>query len=132
MSSAPQVLLVSSNDGILVPLQEGLEKIGLEADVVRSCGHARKALERPNAPELLFIDAILPDGTCVEVIKLAARSPRPVQAIVITENIDYDLYLDAMDAGAADFLTPPFEAADIAWVLCSVRQNSASLAHQAA
>ena len=126
------VLLVSGNDAVLRPLREALEKIGFEAGVARSCGHAKTMLEGPDSPALLFVDAVLPDGRCEEVIGWAARSATPAQAIVIVENVDYDLYLDAMEAGAADFVTPPFSAADIAWVLSSVREKSASLSHLAA
>jgi DNA-binding NtrC family response regulator len=120
MSTPLSILLVSGNDGILRPLREALERIGFEADVARSSKHARTALERSTPPTVLFVDSDLPDGKCGEVIGLAAHCANPARAIVIIEKVDYDLYLDAMDAGASDFVMPPFSGADIAFLLCSV------------
>jgi PleD family two-component response regulator len=60
------------------------------------------------------------------VLESAARSGAPVRVIVIAEKFNYELYLDALDAGAADFITPPFLALDVAWLICSVQENSPS------
>ena len=126
MESAGPVLLVSSDEQILDSLEESLKAIGIEPEIARSCGQAREALNGPLPPQIVFSDAFLPDGSCKDVLEFAARSGAPVQDIVIAEKVDYEFYLDALDAGAADFITPPFLALDVAWLIGSVRENRPS------
>lgn len=127
MGSATPVLVVSSDEQILDALEESLKAIGIEPEIARSCLQAREALNRPLPPEVVFSDGFLSDGSCKNVLEFAARSGAPVRVIVIAERMDYELYLDALDAGAADFITPPFLALEVAWLICSVSENSPSL-----
>ena len=126
MQGAATVLLVSSDAQILDAFEESLRTIGIEPEIARSCLQAREALSRPLPPQVVFSDGFLSDGSCKNVLELAARSEAPVRVIVIAEKMDYELYLDTLDAGAADFITPPFLALDLAWLICSVRENSPS------
>jgi DNA-binding NtrC family response regulator len=124
MQNAAPVLVVSSDQQLLDSLGESLKTIGIEPEIARSCGQALHALNRPLPPQLIFSDGYLPDGSCKQVLEHAARSGAPVRVIVIAERMDYELYLDALDAGAADFITPPFEALDVAWLICTVQGSS--------
>ncbi len=132
MESRGTALLVSRDDDILKALERTLDQIGIDSAIARNCRHARTILEQPDPPELVFSDAILPDGTCAEVIDLAAQAAIPAAVIVISTVVDYKLYMDSMDAGAADFVMPPFSVADIAWVVSSVREKRGDLNHQGA
>ena len=123
MQGATPVLVVSSDEQIVGSLEASLKAIGIEPEIARSCGQARQALNRPLPPAIVFSDGFLTDGNCKHVLELAARSEALVRVIVIAERMDYELYLDALDAGAADFITPPFLAKDVAWLICSVRVN---------
>lgn len=124
MQSARPVLVVSSDEQILDSLQESLNMIGIQHGVARTCWQAREALNSPQPPLVVFTDAFISDGSCKTVLNIAARSEAPAKVIVIAQKMDYELFLDALDAGAADFVTPPFLAEDIVWLICSVRVNS--------
>ena len=126
MHNALPVLVVSSDEQILDSLGESLKTIGIEPQIARSCSQAREAFNRPLPPQVVFSDGTLPDGSCKNVLEIAAWSGTPVRVIVIAEKMDYELYLDALDAGAADFITPPFLALDVAWLICCVQENSPS------
>ena len=126
MEGAAPVLVVSSDEKILDALKESLKTIGMQPEIARSCRQAHQVLNRPLPPQVVFSDGFLPDGSCKNVLELAARSGAPVRVIVIAEKMDYELYLDALDAGAADFITPPFLALDVAWLICRVQGNSPS------
>ena len=126
MQKAGLVLVVSSDEQILDSLGESLKTIGIELEIARTCSQAREALNRPLPPQVVFSDGFLPDGSCKHVLELAVLSGAPVRVIVIAEKMNYELYLDALDAGAADFITPPFLALDVAWLICNVRENSPS------
>lgn len=124
MHKAAPVLIVSSDELILDSLARSLRNIGIEPEAARSCSQAREALNRPLPPQVVFSDGCLPDGSCKHVLESAAQSGAPVRVIVIAEQLNYELYLDALDAGAADFITPPFADLDVAWLLCSVQEDS--------
>jgi FixJ family two-component response regulator len=44
-----------------------------------------------------------------------AFSNSPV--VVVSRLVDLDLYLDVLESGASDFIVPPFQASDVAYVV---------------
>lgn len=82
-------------------------------------------LEQAKAPGVIFSDSILPDGTWAGVMRMAVSIEVPV--IVISRVRDYQTFLDAMEAGAADCIAPPFFAADVQWVVRNALDGAATL-----
>jgi DNA-binding NtrC family response regulator len=82
-----------------------------------SCQEASLELARANPVHLVFTDTTLPDGTWREVLGLAAKAPVPVDVIVVARLVDVQLYLEVIESGAFDFITPPFAACDVAHVI---------------
>jgi FixJ family two-component response regulator len=66
---------------------------------------------------------VLPDGLWANVLALAAQAPQPVNVIVVARLVDTRLYVEAIEAGAFDFLAPPFVAADLAYVVRCAAEN---------
>ncbi len=132
MGEQLRALVVSSHEDLFNRLQQALDRIGILSELAPTCGHARAILEQPNPPALVFTDSILPDGTCSGVIGMAAQATVPARVIVISEVVDYETFMDVMEAGAADFIAPPFSSADLAWIICSVMENEAKLGNRAA
>jgi len=52
----------------------------------------------------------------LKVVLDAARA-RSIPVIVVTEHPDVEEWLNAMDAGAADYAAPPFDRKQMAWIL---------------
>ena len=50
-------------------------------------------------------------------LPFARRMPSPVPVVVVSRYVDVDLYLDALEKGAWDYIVPPFRAADLAYVV---------------
>ncbi|WP_203581225.1 response regulator [Microbacterium hibisci] len=73
-------------------------------DPVHSLGAARQAV-RAHAPDLLLVDAFLPDGDGVEFVAAAG-----VDAFVLSAATDAATVRRALRAGALAYLTKPFEA----------------------
>ena len=124
MATAAPILVVSSDKRTVDSLESSLKTIGIEPEIVCNCIQARKALIRRLPPQIIFTDWFLADGDCKDVLELAARSEALVRVIVIAERMDYELYLDALDAGAADFIAPPFCDLEVACLICSVQERS--------
>ena len=70
--------------------------------VAKTCGEAAHYLQKPNPPHLVFTDTAMPDGTWQDVLKLAAKAPKPVNVIVVARDANFKLYLEARERGAFD------------------------------
>ena len=72
--------------------------------VAKTCGEAAHYLQKPNPPHLVFTDTAMPDGTWQDVLKLAAKAPKPVNVIVVARDANFKLYLEARERGAFDLI----------------------------
>jgi two-component system, NtrC family, response regulator PilR len=86
-----------------------LRRLGLDTFSVRSCAEAALLLEQTN-PHLVFTDTKLPDGTWIDVVNLAEEAAAPICAILAGPSKDPELLRTALQIGAFDFISPPFDA----------------------
>lgn len=79
---------------------------------VRSVGDGLSALTlaRELKPDLVITDQQMPSLTGVELIRKLRSDPPTIPAILITSEGSEALAVEAMRAGALDYLTKPFEA----------------------
>jgi len=78
-------------------------------------------LREADPPHLVFTEALLPDGTWRDVVKVALQALKPVEVIVVSRLIDVRLYVETMADGAFDFIVPPITRDELAHVLaCAV------------
>ena len=102
-------------------LKQALEGRSIKVDWLRNCGEALPLLRQTDPPHLVFTEALLPDGTWTDVVKLALGALKPVMVIVVSRLVDIRLYLDTMAGGAFDFIVPPMTSDELAHVLaCAV------------
>jgi two-component system response regulator PilR (NtrC family) len=119
-------LLVYDQAEPLGALQVTLEGQSVGTTRAVTCREASRLLWGANPPLLVFTDATLPDGSWAEVVALAARAPVPINVIVVGRGVDTRLYLEALEAGAYDFIAPPFSVTDLAYVVrCAADSASA-------
>jgi two-component system KDP operon response regulator KdpE len=117
-----RVLIVEDDPGIrdvVRALLEAEKYRVVEAETV-----ARAAIEaRTHKPDLLLVDLGLPDGDGVEVIR-AVRAWSSVPIIVLSARAMEAQKITALDAGADDYVTKPFSAAELlARVRAALRRN---------
>jgi FixJ family two-component response regulator len=108
LSPADPVVFVVDDD---ISLREALESlISFEGIVVETFASAETFLARPRAegPSCLVLDVTLPELSGLDLQKHlgADRSDMPI--IFITGHGDVPMTVQAMKAGAAEFLTKPF------------------------
>jgi DNA-binding NtrC family response regulator len=125
-------LLVNDREETFSPLKPILESQCIVTREARTCGEALLSLWGKRPPHLVFTDVQLADGNWRDVISLADKCPLPINIVVISRQLDMNLYIEAMERGAFDFITPPFEAPDVAHVVRCAAQNvlRRRLAHQ--
>jgi len=115
-------LVVCGRGDHLVLLRQILDPLVKVSDA-RTCEEAARYLEKPNPPHLVFTDTAMPDGSWLDVLKLAAKAPRPVNVIVASRAPDVRLYMEAMDAGAFDYVTASSLVPEVAHVLRNAAES---------
>jgi DNA-binding NtrC family response regulator len=123
MSEKISVLLVSGEPESFAPLKSFLQSQSLGTREVPSCGEALLVLWGKQPPHLVFTDTQLPDGTWAEVISLAGKAQAPSNVIVVSRLVDVKLYVEVLERGAYDFITPPFEARELRYIVRRATEN---------
>lgn len=83
---------------------------------------ARQALEA-SPPNIILLDVELPDGSGIDLLKNIAVNHPDIQVVVMTAHGSSQMALDAIEVGATDFLTKPFDAARLMVTLKNAREN---------
>jgi len=115
-------LVVCGRADHLVSLRQILDPLVKVSDA-RTCEEAARYVEKPNPPHLVFTDTAMPDGSWLDVLRLAAKAPRPVKVIVASRAPDVRLYMEAMDAGAFDYVTASSLVPEVAHVLRNAAES---------
>jgi len=102
-------------------LKQALEGRSIKVNWLQNYREALLPLREADPPHLVFTEALLPDGTWADVVKLALAALKPVKVIVVSRLIDVGLYVQTMGGGACDFIVPPMTSDELAHVLgCAV------------
>jgi DNA-binding response OmpR family regulator len=99
-----QALLFELEESLAAPLSAALEQCEWKA--VRA-QHA----QRPAQAKIVFC---APDR---EVLVRAFRSYKNLPVVVVSRLPEIEGWLDALEAGAADYCAAPFEASQLRWLL---------------
>ena len=79
---------------------------------VTEAGSVAEALGAP-APDAAILDYKLPDGDGIEVLRRLRQVDPDLPVIMLTAHQDTELIVEAMRAGASDYLTKPFEVDEV-------------------
>lgn len=107
----PSILIVEDEPEIRRFLRASLTGAGFE--VVESTSARRGLIDASaHAPDLVIVDLGLPDFDGMEVIRrIRAWSPMPI--LVLSARVQERAKIDALDAGADDFVTKPFSMGEL-------------------
>ena len=117
-------LLVHHNSDVFTSLKAALEHQGMRVAQAESRAHAKRALGVQKPAPLVFSDTHLPDGTWADILALAGKAALPVNVIVVARLLNTRLYIETIEAGAFDFIVPPFNATDLAHVVRCAADNA--------
>jgi DNA-binding NtrC family response regulator len=119
MRETIDAVLVHQNSETLALLKAALERQGMCTIHAESQAQARRLLKGLNPAPLVFTDTQLPDGTWADIVAGADNAAQPVNVIVVARIVDTRFYVRAIEAGAFDFIAPPFAARDLAYIVQS-------------
>ncbi|MBS1189729.1 MAG: putative transcriptional regulatory protein [Rhodocyclaceae bacterium] len=103
----PQVLLVDDDPETIEWLTEFVRSEGFTIATADSLRAARIHLTR-STPEMILTDLLLPDGQGIELLA-DLQSRDSTQVVVITGHASVESAIDALRAGAADYLVKPID-----------------------
>jgi nitrogen regulation protein NR(I) len=116
MRAIQSVLVVEDDETIQNVLKSFLEKKGFEVTLAQN-GEAALDLLRTETFDLVLTDLVMPGKGGMEVLKGAAASQPDTPVIVVTGFGTVQSAVEAMRAGAFDYLTKPFNLEELMIVL---------------
>jgi two-component system response regulator AtoC len=107
-----KVLIVEDDLATRKGLEESIKDFGFEPRAVGTSKEAAKVLEEFD-PRILIVDIHLPDGDGIEILRLAREKDPDREGIVITGQGSIDNAIEALRAGAFDYLLKPLRPAQL-------------------
>jgi RNA polymerase sigma factor (sigma-70 family) len=113
MLRAPTVFIVDDDQAVVRSLRWLIEAIGLEVEAHASASDFLAAFD-PARPGCLMLDVRMPGMSGLELQqRLAARHPYHLPIVFITGHGDVQMAVQAIQAGAFDFVEKPFGDQDL-------------------
>lgn len=106
------ILIVDDEDNARHNIGSFLSSRGYEVLGVSTLTEARESLRRGNA-DIILLDVQLPDGYGPSLLEESAHLPVRPPIIMITAHGDIEMAVNAMKAGAHDFLQKPIQLAQL-------------------
>lgn len=100
------LLLVDDDRQVLASMADWLRSLGYELDTAQNCDQARAAMTRREY-NVALIDVRLPDGDGFDLLAEWRKKQANTSVIMITGYGTVDSAIDAIRAGAFDYLTKP-------------------------
>ncbi len=116
-------LLANDEPELFDAIERALERQSVKTVRVRTCQEAARLLDGLDPPQLVFTSIRLPDGKWDDVLNLAANASQAVNVIVVARLADMNLYIDTLERGAFDFISPPLVHSDFAHILRCATEN---------
>ena len=106
------ILLVEDEESIIEPLAAALAREGFDAHPARTAAEALE-LAATLEPDLVLLDAMLPDGSGFDVLRELRRTSR-VPVVMLTARGEEADRVVGLELGADDYVVKPFSAREVA------------------
>jgi FixJ family two-component response regulator len=103
----PLVFIVDDDPSICEALKRLLATVGLKAQTFGSAQEFMRT-KRPDVPSCLVLDVRLPGLSGLDLQRELAKMDPPTAIVIITAHADIPMTVQAVKAGAVEFLTKPF------------------------
>ncbi len=103
-----RILIIEDEVTLNKMLAEGLKEFGYQSDVVETLKDGEYYLDIRNY-DLVLMDWMLPDGNSVDIIGDIKSNTPKTSVIVISARDDNESEIEALRAGADDYIRKPFD-----------------------
>ncbi len=120
------ILVVDDEPSLRQVLDIALRRSGYQVKTAGGVAAALRAIgAAPEPYPLVITDLVMPDGSGMDVLAAARERSTETQVIVVTAFSTVESAIEAMRAGAYDFVTKPFSPAEIAALASKALEKSA-------
>jgi DNA-binding NtrC family response regulator len=110
------ILVVDDDLDVLEVLKDRLESLGYRVLATANGKESLELLEKQN-PQIALLDIEMPDMSGIEVLKEIRKREIDVTVVMITAHGTIERAVQAMKAGAYDFIPKPFEPDHVALIV---------------
>ncbi len=116
MAEHPRAILMPGSESQMFSrLRAALERQGIATTTAESPQEALRQSLDGDDDLLVFTDITTRAGTWAEALRQFEQAQIPV--IVVSRTVDINLYIDALEQGATDFIVPPFTSSELSYVV---------------
>ncbi|MFQ5622540.1 MAG: sigma-54-dependent transcriptional regulator [Paracoccaceae bacterium] len=120
-----RVLLIEDTPSLSMVYENLLKKSGYEVECAFDAATAMAAYEATRH-KIVLLDLLLPDGNGLDILKHVIGQDGEAKVIVITANGSINRAVEAMRAGAFEFLVKPFDRNRLLSAVTNARQGLAA------
>src|ERR1700730_2795829 len=125
MAEKERILVVDDEPSIRKYLGTLLEVDGYQVEAVNSGTEAIKKIESGDRPDFIILDVLMPELNGLETLKQLMQIDRSLTVVMLSCSNEVGTVVEAIRLGAQDYLTKPFEKAelDVAMLKCRQKQQ---------
>ncbi|GEQ97012.1 sigma-54-dependent Fis family transcriptional regulator [Iodidimonas gelatinilytica] len=109
MTHTPHILIVEDSLSLARTYEAYLRRLEAKTQIAADLAQAKAALSQ-GVPDLILLDVKLPDGDGLSLLSSLPEGATRPPVIVMTAHGSVSKAVEAMQAGATDFLVKPFDA----------------------
>src|SRR5262245_4181906 len=125
MPESLPVLVVDDDEASRETLCAILDELGFASESIDSGPSALERLARPEPPDLVLLDVMMPGMDGVETLRRYRAGGGRVPVVMCSALDEGDTVVRAMRAGATDYVTKPFNAEELREILERVASSGA-------
>lgn len=118
MAEQIRALVVHRRDEVFKSLAVVLDRLGMDMVYAQNCREAGR-LFKHEPVDIVFTGVDLQDGGWADMLVLSAQSRSYLPVVVMSQDVDIELYLEVIGSGAFDMIVPPFVTSDVAHIVRS-------------
>lgn len=124
-----RILLVEDHDELSLWLQKALSSTGFAVDIA-SDGAIADQLLQTESYSLVVLDVSLPRLSGLEVLAQMRKRGQEIPVLLLTANSDVSDRVKGLNAGADDYLTKPFDLAELEARIRALLRRSQGLVNE--
>jgi len=118
----PTLLVVDDDESILPIIDRFARRLGFVVEYRNNGNEALRALPALK-PDVALVDLQMPELSGIDVLRAVRAADPECQVILMTGNATLDSAIEAVKAGALDYLTKPFDFDRLGGLLTGVRDR---------
>jgi two-component system, NtrC family, response regulator AtoC len=123
MSEKERVLVVDDEPSIRKYLQTLLEVDGFHVTAVASGAEALESVQQGDRPDFIILDVLMEEMNGIETLRRLMQVDRSLSVIMLSCSNEVTTVVEAIRLGAQDYLTKPFEKAELDAAILKSRQK---------